>query len=200
MQLPVLGLSSVCALQCFLFQVLKISFIVTQTRTTSHEHCVRHRTRAAVVGSVSNTSLWRSDTQAKFTWAQNWESWPPFWATNRIQFVSPKTGVLTPLSWHYCAESRLCLLKEVSCTAEGLRITWAKPGGMGGSHLSHPPHTLLPPAGNWPCEQQGSHGLLLLQESKLARSGTRENIHLTYRWWVGISGEAAGQTEVSQVH
>lgn len=117
-----------------------------------------------------------------------WESRPPFWATNRIWFLSPKTGVLTPCSWHYCDQPGLYLMKQVSHTgaAEGLWVTRPKPGGMEEFPPlragTHPPHTpCFPPAGNRPCEQQGSHGVLLLQESKLAWSGTLENIHLTFR-------------------
>lgn len=79
-------------------------------------------------------------------------------------------------------------MKQVSHTraAEGLWITRPKPGGMEGFPPlragTHPPHTpCFPPAGNRPCEQQGSRGVLLLQESKLAWSGTVESIHVTFR-------------------
>lgn len=56
------------------FRCSTFSFFVTQTRATaSHEHCVLHRTQAVVSGSLSNTTLWHSNSQAKFTWTQNWE-------------------------------------------------------------------------------------------------------------------------------
>lgn len=151
------GTFSVCALRCFSFQALKVFLLVTQTRTTSsHEQCV-------CVAQNPGSPSWQSvkhnplaqqhpgqvhlDTELGTGGGSR--------ATNRTWFVSPETGILSPLSCHYCDEPHLYLLKQVSTLAlqrgygshgPNLEPRW-------GSHLlglghSHPTH-LLPTRREW---------------------------------------------------
>lgn len=107
-----------------------------------------------VAGSLANTTFWHRDTQARLTWAQHWEQDGKVGLHSRLQ---TEFGLcFDTLSWHCCHQPGLCLQRGVlTGAAEGL---WGQTWGHRGVPTSQGSHPTLPPAGNWPCEQQGSHG------------------------------------------
>lgn len=66
------GTFSVCSLQCFSFQALKVFFLCYPDKNNSQPQalCVAQNPGSSGC-SLSDTTLWHSHSQATFTWAQH---------------------------------------------------------------------------------------------------------------------------------